>query len=137
MGGDRDASCRRRDSGRSYSGRCSGNLEAPTVGASLVLTVATESLAVLAAVLAAPERAAWLLVAAVGPFVLGLCFYVFTLARFDMHELAAGHGDHWITGGALAISALAAGKLLAGARALSISAAGAGSSGKWRSHCGC
>ena len=98
----------------------------PTVGASLVPTVATESLAVLAAVLAAPERAAWLLVAAIAPFVLGLSFYVFTLARFDMHELTVGHGDHWITGGALAISTLAAGKLLAGAIALSILGGGGG-----------
>ena len=43
----------------------------PTVGASLVLTVATESLAVLAATLAIRDHAHWLLLAAIAPFVLG------------------------------------------------------------------
>jgi hypothetical protein len=98
----------------------------PTVGASLVLTVSTESLAVLAATLALLERTDWLLVAALAPFVLGLCFYVFVIARFDVNQLAVGHGDHWITGGALAISTLAAGKLLAGAKGLAILGGGGG-----------
>jgi hypothetical protein len=98
----------------------------PTVGASLVLTVSTESLAVLAATLALLERTQWLLVAALAPFVLGLCFYVFVIARFDFRQLAVGHGDHWITGGALAISTLAAGKLLAGAKAQAILGGGGG-----------
>jgi tellurite resistance protein TehA-like permease len=98
----------------------------PTVGVSLMLTASTESLAVLAATLALVERADWLLVIALAPFVLGLCFYVFVIARFDLHQLTVGHGDHWITGGALAISALAAGKLLAGARALAILGGGGG-----------
>jgi hypothetical protein len=79
VGGDRDASCRRRDLGAATRAGAPALEDPPTVGASLVLTVSTESLAVLAAVLAAPERAAWLLVAAVAPFVLGLCFYVFGL----------------------------------------------------------
>ncbi|MGZ4247652.1 MAG: SLAC1 family transporter [Solirubrobacteraceae bacterium] len=52
------------------------------------------------------------------PFALGLCFYVFVISRFDLRQLTAGHGDHWITGGALAISTLAAGKILGGAKAL-------------------
>lgn len=92
----------------------------PTVGASLVLTVSTESLAVLAATLGLVERTDWLLVVALAPFVLGLCSYVFAISRFDLHQLTVGYGDHWITGGALAISTLAAGKLLAGAKGLSI-----------------
>ena len=92
----------------------------PTVGASLILTVSTESLAVLAATLAIVERTDWLLVVALAPFVLGLCFYAFVISRFDLRQLVVGHGDHWITGGALAISTLAAGKLLAGAKALAI-----------------
>jgi tellurite resistance protein TehA-like permease len=83
----------------------------PTVGASLVLVVSTESLAVLAATLSIPEHAPWLMHAALVPFVLGLCFYVFVIARFDLRQLAVGHGDHWITGGALAISTLAAGRV--------------------------
>jgi tellurite resistance protein TehA-like permease len=98
----------------------------PTVGASLVLTVATESLAVLAAAVAATEHVEWLLVIALVPFVLGLCFYVFVICRFDLRQLGIGHGDHWITGGALAISTLAAGKIAAGAKALAILGHGGG-----------
>ena len=88
----------------------------PTVGVSLLLTVSTESLAVLAATLAIPEHAHWLLGAALAPFALGLAFYAFVIARFDLHQLAVGRGDHWITGGALAISTLAAGKITIGAK---------------------
>jgi tellurite resistance protein TehA-like permease len=98
----------------------------PTVGASLILTVSTESLAVLAATLGLVERTDWLLVVALAPFALGLCFYVFVITRFDLRQLAIGHGDHWITGGALAISTLAAGKILAGAKALAILGDGGG-----------
>jgi hypothetical protein len=32
------------------------------------------------------------------------------MSRFDLGQLKTGRGDHWITGGVLAISALAAGK---------------------------
>ena len=74
-----------------------------------MLTVSTESLAVLSAALAANEHARWLLDAALAPFLLGLAFYLFVIARFDIRQLAVGRGDHWITGGALAISTLAAG----------------------------
>lgn len=98
----------------------------PTDGSSLLLVVATESLAVLAALLAASERADWLLVAALAPFLLGLGFYVFVIARLPLHHLTDGLGDHWITGGALAISTLAAGKLLTGAKALAILGDGGG-----------
>ncbi len=103
-----------------------GSWRTPTVGASLVLTVSTQSLAVLAATLAAREHATWLLIAALVPFGLGLCFYVFVIARFDMRQLGVGRGDHWITGGALAISTLAAGKITAGAKALSTLGGGGG-----------
>ncbi len=98
----------------------------PTVGASLVLTVSTESLAVLAATLAAVKHADWLLVTALAPFALGLCFYVFVISRFDMRQLGVGRGDHWITGGALAISTLAAGKITAVAKALATLGHGSG-----------
>jgi len=96
------------------------SLERPTVGATLLLAVATESLAELAATLAAREHARWLLAAALVPFALGLCFYVLVISRFDLGELVAGRGDHWITGGALAISTLAAGRIAAGAKALAM-----------------
>jgi hypothetical protein len=83
----------------------------PTAGVSLLLTVSTESLAVLAATLAVPLRQHWLAVAALVPCVLGLAFYVFVMVSFDYREILFGHGDHWVTGGALAISTLAASKI--------------------------
>jgi len=94
--------------------------KSPTVGVSLLLAVSAESLAVLAATLAAPERAHWLLIAALVPFGLGLGLYVVVISRFDLQQLAVGRGDHWITGGALGIAALAAARITAGARALGI-----------------
>ena len=97
-----------------------GHWVTPTVGVSLVLTVSTESLAVLSATLAAPEHAHWLLYAALAPFLLGLAFYVFVISRFDLRQLVIGHGDHWITGGALAISTLAVGRITLSARSLHV-----------------
>jgi tellurite resistance protein TehA-like permease len=85
--------------------------QSPTIGASFILTVATESVALLAATVAFADRAAWLLYAALAPFGLGLCFYVFVLRRFDFAQLAVGIGDHWVTGGALAISTVTAGRI--------------------------
>jgi tellurite resistance protein TehA-like permease len=90
----------------------------PTVGVSLVLAVSTESLAMLSATLAAREHHDWLLYASTLPFVLGLGFYAFVLAHFDPRQLLVGAGDHWVTGGALAISALAAGRITLAARSL-------------------
>jgi tellurite resistance protein TehA-like permease len=94
------------------------NWVTPTVGVSLMLTVSTESLAVLSATLAASDRADWLLYAALVPFVLGLGFYALVISRFDLRQLIVGRGDHWITGGALAISTLAAGRITLSARGL-------------------
>lgn len=94
------------------------NWATPTVGVAFVLAVSTQSLAVLAAVLAASEHAPWLLYAALAPFLLGLGFYGFVLARFDVRQLLVGHGDHWVTGGALAISTLAAARITLAARSL-------------------
>jgi tellurite resistance protein TehA-like permease len=99
--------------------------QSPNVGVSLLLPVSAESLAVLTATLAAPEHTRWLLIAALVPFGLGLGLYVFVISRFDFHQLVLGRGDHWITGGAVAISALAAGKIVAGANALGILRGGA------------
>jgi tellurite resistance protein TehA-like permease len=90
----------------------------PTVGAAFVLTVSIQSLAVLSAVLAASEHARWLLYVALACFLLGLGFYAFVLARFDARQLLVGHGDHWITGGALAISTLAVGRITVASRGL-------------------
>jgi hypothetical protein len=87
---------------------------------SFVLTVATEAIAVLAATLATGEHARWLVYAALAPFALGLASYAFVLARFDWRQLFVGQGDHWVGGGALAISALAAGTIALAARHLGI-----------------
>jgi hypothetical protein len=97
-----------------------GGWKSPTVGVSLLLSVSTESLAVLAATLAGREHARWLLIAALVPFGLGLGLYAFVISRFDLRQLAVGRGDHWITGGALGIAALAAGKIGAAAKALGV-----------------
>jgi tellurite resistance protein TehA-like permease len=92
--------------------------KSPTVGVSLLLAVAPESLAVLAATVAAPEHARWLLIAAVALLALGLGLYLFVISRFDFHQLSVGRGDHWITGGALGICTLAAAKIALAASAL-------------------
>jgi hypothetical protein len=80
-------------------------------GESFLLTVATQGLAVLAATLAARNGAAWLLIAAIAAAVLGLALYIVTVTRFALRQLLTGHGDQWIAGGALAISALACAKI--------------------------
>ena len=72
----------------------------PTVGLSFLLVVATESVAVLAARVGLVHEA-------LVPLALGLAFYAFVLARFDLRQVLEGGGDHWIAGGALAIAALA------------------------------
>lgn len=95
--------------------------QSPTIGASFLLTVATQSLALLAATLAFYQRVEWLLYAALVPFGLALGFYAFVLSRFQFHQLAVGVGDHWVTGGALAISTLVAGRMaLAAGRTASL-----------------
>jgi hypothetical protein len=83
-----------------------------------MLAVSTESLAVLSAALAARVRADWVLYTALLPFVLGLAVYAGVIARFDLRQLVVGKGDHWITGGALAIAALAAADLSLATRSL-------------------
>jgi Voltage-dependent anion channel len=83
----------------------------PTVGVSFVLGVATDGVAVLSVTLALAYRTGWLLSAAALFLLLGLAFYVFTAARFDLRQLIDGRGDHWIAGGALAISTLCAGMI--------------------------
>jgi len=97
----------------------------PTVGTSFVLTVSTESLAVLAAVLGLSTRAGWLVLLAVAPLTLGVAFYAFVVGHFDFHQLLIGRGDQWVAGGALAISALACARTTLAAQALHLLAPGA------------
>ncbi|MFD9243500.1 tellurite resistance/C4-dicarboxylate transporter family protein [Streptomyces sp. NPDC059556] len=81
-------------------------------GAVFLICVATQGLAVLCAVLV-PEAGDRLALVALTLFLLGLLLYVDALARFDVRQVVTGAGDHWIAGGALAISALTGSKLLA------------------------
>ncbi|MFG2886363.1 tellurite resistance/C4-dicarboxylate transporter family protein [Streptomyces sp. NPDC048297] len=81
-------------------------------GAVFLCCVATQGLSVLAATLAAVQTTAWLARAALALFWLGLVLYGLALTRFDHRQVVEGAGDHWIAGGALAISALAGAKLL-------------------------
>jgi tellurite resistance protein TehA-like permease len=90
----------------------------PTSGVSFLLTVSTESLAVLCATLAGREHATWLLYVALVLLAVGVAFYVFAISSFDPHQIALGHGDHWITGGALAVAALAGGRVTLAAHSL-------------------
>jgi tellurite resistance protein TehA-like permease len=94
--------------------------QVPTFGASLLTSVCTESLAVLAAAVAGAEGAAWLLFVAFALFVLGLVFYAFVIVRFDLRQLLTAHGDHWITGGALALATLAAARITLAAESLGV-----------------
>ncbi len=80
-------------------------------GAVFLVCVATEGLAVGAGTLAVPDRLPWLCQAGLSLFLLGLVLYGMALARFDLREVRSGAGDHWVAGGALSISALAAAKL--------------------------
>jgi tellurite resistance protein TehA-like permease len=89
----------------------------PTTGISFVAGVATDGVALLSATLSAAYRAGWLLIAAVVFLGLALALYVFTAVRFDLRQLLLGHGDHWVAGGALAISALSAGVITEAAAA--------------------
>ncbi|MEU5435318.1 hypothetical protein AB0G73_18330 [Streptomyces sp. NPDC020719] len=82
-------------------------------GGVFLVCVATQALAVLAASLAAAGRGDWLGWAALVLFCLGVLLYLEALVRFDVRQVWTGAGDHWIAGGALAISALAGSKLTA------------------------
>jgi tellurite resistance protein TehA-like permease len=79
----------------------------PAVGVSFLLPVAIQALAALAAATAVVTRSDGLAVAALIALAAGLVSYLFVLRSFDLGQLYAGQGDHWVAGGALAISALA------------------------------
>ncbi|PWI10938.1 hypothetical protein DIZ27_08745 [Streptomyces sp. NWU339] len=81
-------------------------------GSVFLACVATQGLAVLGATLAAAESAAWLARVALVLFWFGLVLYGLALFRFDPRQVLEGAGDHWVAGGAIAISSLAGVKLL-------------------------
>jgi tellurite resistance protein TehA-like permease len=79
----------------------------PTAGASFLIVVAPQSLAVLAAQLARQQHLLALALASLTVFVIGLGLYATVAVSFDWGSLRTGAGDQWVAGGALAISALA------------------------------
>ena len=83
-----------------------------------MLVVAPQSLAVLAAPLAADWGESWLLDAALVCAVIALALYPYAIKKFSLRELLAGQGEHWIAGGALAISALSFSELALAAEGL-------------------
>lgn len=93
----------------------------PTVGVNFLLCVSTQALAVLSASVAIAEQLRWLAVVAGVLFLAGLVAYVSVLVTFDFRQVAHGAGDHWVAGGALAISTLAATKLYLAAGLLGVS----------------
>ena len=101
--------------------------QTPTVGVSFVLTVGTESLAVLGAALAIAYDETWLAAAALACVGLGLAFYLFVVSNFELRQLLVGRGDHWVSGGALAIATLACARTAQAAGALEPLRAAAGS----------
>jgi len=90
----------------------------PAVGASFLVAVSTQALAVLCAALAPAYRAPGFVIAGAVMLACGVVLYAVVLVRFDLRELLVGRGDHWVAGGALAICALAAGRLTLAAREL-------------------
>jgi hypothetical protein len=89
-----------------------GHLTTPTNGATLMLAVSTESIAALSAAVGEGEHAPWLVVLAMAALVLGVVLYVLVIRRFDPQELRTAPGDHWVAGGALAISTLACSRIV-------------------------
>nr|WP_272933144.1 hypothetical protein [Streptomyces sp. SN-593] len=85
----------------------------PVPGVAFLVCVATQGLAVLGGTLALAGRGDWLARAALAAGLLGLVLYVEALARFEFRQVFTGQGDQWVAAGALAISALAASKLVA------------------------
>jgi tellurite resistance protein TehA-like permease len=78
----------------------------PATGTAFMVTVAPESLAGVAALLARGQHVTWLAYAALALCGLGIAAYVVAMRRFELAQLREGLGDHWVAGGALAITAL-------------------------------
>jgi hypothetical protein len=89
----------------------------PAVGASFLLCVATQGVSVLGATLAYTAGWTWLIVPATFLFVVGLGCHAAVLRWFPLRELLTGAGDHWVAAGGLAISGLAAGRIVIAADA--------------------
>ncbi|MGW4772980.1 tellurite resistance/C4-dicarboxylate transporter family protein [Nocardia sp. NPDC004278] len=82
-------------------------------GVAFLVCVSTQGLAVLAGTLAQAEVGDWLAWAGLLLFGLGLLVYAAAFAHFEIQQVWIGAGDQWVATGALAISALAAARLVA------------------------
>ncbi|MCX4988982.1 MULTISPECIES: tellurite resistance/C4-dicarboxylate transporter family protein [unclassified Streptomyces] len=82
-------------------------------GGVFLVCVATQGLSVLGSTIATAVGTDWLAHAALVLFWLGIVLYGVSFAHFDLWEVKRGAGDHWVAGGALAISALAGARLVA------------------------
>ncbi|MEV0246938.1 tellurite resistance/C4-dicarboxylate transporter family protein [Nocardia sp. NPDC050712] len=82
-------------------------------GAAFLVCVSTQGLAVLTATLAQAGAGDWLMPVALVFFCLGIPLYAAAFTHFDLGQIWRGAGDQWVAAGALAISALAASKLVA------------------------
>lgn len=90
--------------------------------AALMLPVATQALATVCAELGAIESLRWLVLVALAAFAAGLALYAFAIARFALRQLVVARGEHWVAGGALAVSSLAASRTIGAAERLGIGA---------------
>jgi tellurite resistance protein TehA-like permease len=82
-------------------------------GGVFLISVPTQAIAVLSGRLSIAHHSDWLGAAAVAFFCLSLILYGVALVCFDFRQILTGVGDQWVSGGAVAIAALAASTLLA------------------------
>lgn len=82
-------------------------------GAAFLVCVSTQGCAVLAVNLAIVSDRGWLVPVALVFWCFGLALYTAASFRFDIQQIWTGAGDQWVATGALAISTLAASKLVA------------------------
>ena len=83
------------------------------VGLVFLLTVATESVSLVASSLAVAYDADWFVYLAFALWVIGIAFYLLIeLHDFDHRRIMTGPGDQWVFAGAVAITVLAGGKLI-------------------------
>jgi tellurite resistance protein TehA-like permease len=87
-----------------------------TTGSHFLVVVATQAVAILAAVVTWRHGVGGLVPVAFAFLCLGLVLYGVVLARFPFGELLTGEGDQWIAGGAAVISGLAAATLVEAVR---------------------
>ncbi|MCT9007565.1 tellurite resistance/C4-dicarboxylate transporter family protein [Streptomyces sp. NPDC054766] len=81
-------------------------------GEVFLVCVATQGLSVLGSTIATAVGSDWLAHTAMVLFWLGIVLYGVSFGHFDVWEVKRGAGDHWVAGGAFAISALAGARLV-------------------------